>query len=1520
MKNYLESIPDGATSATSIQASAMMCAATVLCLFAAGLIARGLRPLQRRKTDEEGDALRERDLFRTTLRSIGDAVIATDTDGRVTFLNPIAEALTGWSQIEAAGQPLDAVFRIVNETSRKEVPNPAFRALREGVVVGLANHTVLISKDGREWPIDDSAAPIRDLEGAISGAVLVFREISQRKKAEEVVARLAAIVESSDDAIIGKTLDGTIRSWNAGAERIFGYSAAEAIGKSITLIIPSDRLDEERSIIERLSRGERIDHFETLRVAKGGRQVDISLTVSPIHDSEGRVVGASKVARDVTDRKRAEAERARLAETLRLALDSADLGTWEWDPFSDQLLLSQRGAEIFGLEETELRSREWMRGLIAPDYREIAREASARSVAERSDYDIEYPLTNGCWVSARGRGVYDETGKLIRMLGVVQDVTRRKLTEETLRTSETRNRLLVELASATRPLTDHAEIMAVSARILVEHLGAHRCAYAEVENESVYVITGDSVRGAPSIVGRWDLSAFGAEHTRMMKSGEPYVVFDAEHDEKIGVDDRGAYRAAAIGAVICVPLRKNGRLTAAMAVHQMTPRNWTNEEIEIVVTVAGRCWEALERARVERDLRESEARFRTLFEAMDEGYCVIAPILDPLGSPCDYRYVMANPALERHTGFRDVVGKTARQLMPNHEPAWIDAYAEVARTGETIRRTGQVADLGRWYEVAAFPVGGGEVGVLFSDVTARKEAEELLRASEQRLAEVFRHAPSFMGVLRGPDHVFELVNDQYQRLVEGRELNGKPVREALPEVVNQGYIELLDRVYKTGEPYSATGARVVLGHDGTLDERFLDFVYQPLRDTDGAVTGIIVQGVDQTERVRAERALRERDERLHVFLGAATDYAVIIADPQDGIVEWLGGAERITGWTAADAAGRSLGLIFTPEDRAAKLPERELRKALETGRAEDMRWHSRKDGSQFYAEGMTVCLRAPGGEVRGFGKVFRDATLRKRAEDSVRFLADASASLAELVDYESTLGRIANIAVTGFADWCAVDMVEDGKRRRLTVTRSESAEVKAARTEADLTDGVVPHVFRNGEPEVVPDLALIDLATAAQGAERITRLRELGVRSYLSVPLLSRGRLLGGMTFLSHSERRRFGTPELRVAEDLAARVAAAIENAQLYRDLQEQDRRKDEFLATLAHELRNPLAPVRNGLQILKMKRDPAGDEKVVAMMDRQLTHMVHMVDDLLDVSRVSRGKVVLRREQLDLKAVVEAAIETARQAVESGKHELVVSLPEEALILFADRTRLAQIFANLLNNAAKYTPSGGSIRLEAMRESDMAVVRIVDTGLGIPGEMLSKVFDMFTQVGASIDQSQGGLGIGLTLVRRLVELHDGEVSAESAGPGKGSVFTVRLPLDLSEPEREKGVGGRERVSGELLRILVVDDNRDAADSLTLVLEMKGHEVRTAYDGPDAFRVLGTFRPALILLDLGLPGMSGFEVARKIRESSALAGVTLVALTGWGQEDDRRRTRAAGFDYHLVKPADLQEVERIVEAVGSGS
>lgn len=428
----------------------------------------------------------------------------------------------------------------------------------------------------------------------------------------------------------------------------------------------------------------------------------------------------------------------------------------------------------------------------------------------------------------------------------------------------------------------------------------------------------------------------------------------------------------------------------------------------------------------------------------------------------------------------------------------------------------------------------------------------------------------------------------------------------------------------------------------------------------------------------------------------------------------------------------------------------------------------------------------------------------------------------------------------------------------------------------------------------------------------------LPVKSYLAVPVVSRtGEVLGGL-FFGHSRANVFTDADEQLVQGIAAQAAVAIENANLLQSVKDADQRKDEFLSLLAHELRNPLAPISNGLQILKMKGErEAADSKAILMMDRQVQHLVRLVDDLLDVSRIVNNKITLRIETTKVGTLVRRAVEISQPIIETDGHRLNVIVSDEDHRLDCDTVRLAQVISNLLNNASRYTPRGGTINLEAGVQGEEVILKVRDNGIGINPAMLSRIWDLFVQAGK--EEGQGGLGIGLTLVRSLVKMHGGMVVADSQGHGKGSTFTVRIPLKqtVATSKREPAQNMERSQPGR--QVLVVDDNVDAADSLSEMLRLLGHQTMVAHSGEAALALVANRKPDVAFIDLGMPVMNGYQLSERLKGKSELSGLMLVALTGWGQEEDQKRTAAAGFHRHLVKPASVEDIQSVLEMAGEG-
>ena len=611
---------------------------------------------------------------------------------------------------------------------------------------------------------------------------------------------------------------------------------------------------------------------------------------------------------------------------------------------------------------------------------------------------------------------------------------------------------------------------------------------------------------------------------------------------------------------------------------------------------------------------------------------------------------------------------------------------------------------------------------------------------------------------------------------------------------------------------------------------------------------------------------------------AVRDYAIFLLDPAGNVVTWNRGAERIKGYRAEEIVGQHFSRFYPQEAIDRRWPQQELDLATARGRFEDEGWRLRKDGSRFWASVVITALHDERGALCGFGKITRDLSERRRHEESLRESEERFRLMVDAVkDYAIFMldaeGRVVswNPGAQRIKGYSAAEVIgqhlrlfypEEARRRRWPEQQLEAA-----------------RQFGRFEDESM----------------RVRKDGSIFWAHVVTTPVLDATGALRGYA---------------KVVRDLTDRKRIEA--------LEKAERQTNEFLAMLAHELRNPLAPISNALNLLARKptSDPA-ELWVREVLQRQTGQMARLVDDLLDVSRITRAAVVLDRKPVDLRSVVRNAADASRQWFDERGHAFEVSLPEERLMVDADEVRLNQVVQNLLHNAAKYTPRGGRIAVAAGREGMQAVLRVRDTGVGMSAELLTSAFDLFKQGSQGLERTQGGLGVGLTLVQRLVTLHDGTVEAHSEGPGRGSEFVVRLPL-REEPAIVRDAPRSPQpapAAGPKRRILIVDDNQDAAQALRLLLQGDGHEVRVATDGASGLDMARAYRPDIVLLDIGLPKMDGYEIAQRIRADPALRETVLIAVTGYGQMHDRARASASGFHHHLVKPVEFTDLQQVLRA-----
>lgn len=804
---------------------------------------------------------------------------------------------------------------------------------------------------------------------------------------------------------------------------------------------------------------------------------------------------------------------------------------------------------------------------------------------------------------------------------------------------------------------------------------------------------------------------------------------------------------------------------------------------------------------------------------------------------------------------------------------------------------------------------------------ARARAKAAAEEAEQR-REMLRITLTSIGdgvISTDPEGYVMFLNPVAEQLTgwDLKEARGKPIVDVF-HIINEQTREKVEnpceKVLRTGKIVGLANHTILISRDGT--ERPIEDSAAPIIDSSGRIYGMVLVFTDATSQRKTQSALQQL-----AAIVEHSDDAVISKDRQGIVTSWNAAAEKLYGFTPAEAIGQHISLIV-PENHRDELAV--IMERLWRGERIE-HWDTvrrRKDGTLVDVSLRISPIKDPYGEVIGASKVARDISQRKRTEEALKFLAEASASLAALLDRDSALQHAAASMVPNFADWCVIYIIRpDGAIGAPASAHRDSAKQQLLReflAEYPVdweSPSVTVQAWRTGHTQFIPQLTEERLQKLGQNDRLMQALRKLDPRSVISVPMKIRERTIGVISFVQSDGGRPYAESDVPLAEDLARRVATAIDNAQLLNSIRESERQKDEFLAMLAHELRNPLAAIRYAADAARLRSPDARDahDEMLDVIDRQANNLTRLIDSLLDISRISQEKIKLRREPIDAATIVDRAAAAQQPLLYEKGDRLIVDVADEPLPLFVDATRIEQILVNLLTNAAKYSPDGSEITLKAFALDGEAIIQVIDPGIGISAEMLPRVFDLFAQADHTLDRSQGGLGIGLTVVRKLTEMHGGTVSAQSDGVGRGSTFTVRLPLsDAAEPASLAAADPQ--AAHATLNVLVVDDNRDTAQAEAMLLKMHGHRVSLAHDGRSALELFEEVKPDAVLLDIGLPVINGYDVAAKLRERGN-ANTLLIAVSGYGQTEDRERSKRAGFNHHLVKPVDVRELLALLHA-----
>jgi PAS domain S-box-containing protein len=1145
------------------------------------------------------------------LEHLPAAVYTCDAQGMITFYNRAAVDL--WGREPSLGQDLwCGSWKIYQPdgTPMSLDECPMAVALREGR--SIRNVEILIERPDRTrrhvMPYPD---PIRDAAGNVTGAINMLIDISEQHRAEESQARLAAIVESSTDAIISKSLEGIIQSWNAGAERIFGYTEAEAVGRSITLLIPPERRSEEDMILSRISRGERIAHYETVRVTKEGRHIDVSLSISPVRDASGRIIGASKVARDITEQKRLQEDRIKYVRLVEESSDSIGMATLD----GRVEYLNPAGAARVGLDPSRIPSTQ-ITDYLPETAQAFVAQTVIPTVLQTGQWEGELPVKHfrtGEQIPMLVNAFLirnPQTGEPAHLATVARDVTERRRADNELRESEARKTAMFETALDCIVTMDHRGHIQEFNRAAEEVFGYRR--QDVVGRELAELIIPPSMRDRH----RKALAEY-------LRSGKGNVL-----DRRLELPALRADGSQFIAELAVTRIATHGPPLFTAFLRDITDRKRGEQRLATQYTVS-------------RVLAESS----TLKDAA-------ARILE---------------AICQHLGW--------------------------------------------------------QVGALWC------VDPQLVALS---CAEIF-HLPT------AEIPQFESISRQ-RTFARGEGLPGRVWASGratwIPDVVEDPNFPRAQVAQREGL-HSAFGfPLLVRGEVLGVVEFFSAEIRKPDEDLLQMMMAIGAQIGQFIERTRAEQALRESEERFSRFMKHLPGLAWI-KDQRGRYVYVNDAAQRVFGAPREQLYGRTDDELFPPEV-AARFKQNDRQALASTTGVQAVEMLQHDDGTVHHSIVSKFAIAGSAGQAPLVGGMAIDITDRIQAEQALR----AS---------EERFRHMANTAPA------------------IIWTAGPDGTIAFASDRWYAYTGLTPQENAADWPRLV---------LHPEDYERCVSQWKAAVSAGEEYTIEVRNR--------RHDGEYRWWITRAMPIKDAGGRVIEWLGSSTDIHDLklaqqalQDADHRKNEFLATLAHELRNPLAPIRNSLHLLKI---PSGREnlpRIREMMERQVSLMVRLVDDLLEVSRISRGKIELRKEIVDLEVILKNAVETSRPLIESHRHQLSLSLPTQSAPLHADPVRLAQVVSNLLNNAAKYTDIGGHIWLSAQVQQSSVEISVRDTGIGIPPEMLPRVFEMFTQLDRSArPQGDSGLGIGLSLVRNLTELHGGSVEAKSGGVGQGSEFIVRLPL----------------------------------------------------------------------------------------------------------------------------------------------